>query len=111
MDTLPHSYCTSKKSYGKFPHMPIFEKSMFCAGFMEGGRDACVGDSGGALICVENEKPVIQGIISWGYKCGKPNFPGVYTRVSNYVDWVKYHIANSLPDPENKSVTVRVVLF
>jgi len=30
----------------------------------------------------------LTGIISWGYGCGEGT-PGVYTRVSEYMDWIK----------------------
>ena len=44
------------------------------------------GDSGGPLIC----NGTLHGIISWGdFPCGQPNRPGVYTRVSQYVLWIR----------------------
>lgn len=66
--------------------------SMFCAGWLEGERDACTGDSGGPLICAENGKPVLRGITSWGLGCAQANAPGVYTRVEAYVDWIQEHM-------------------
>ncbi|XP_011236179.1 kallikrein-13 isoform X1 [Ailuropoda melanoleuca] len=60
--------------------------NMLCAGTKEGGKDSCEGDSGGPLIC----NGTLHGIISWGdFPCGQPNRPGVYTRVSRYVLWIR----------------------
>ncbi|XP_014068887.1 mannan-binding lectin serine protease 1 isoform X2 [Salmo salar] len=67
--------------------------NMFCAGFYEGGRDTCLGDSGGAFVMEEpgSGRWVAQGLVSWGgpEECGSQRVYGVYTRVANYADWLQ----------------------
>uniref|UniRef100_A0A7N4PRN7 trypsin n=1 Tax=Sarcophilus harrisii TaxID=9305 RepID=A0A7N4PRN7_SARHA len=65
--------------------------NMICMGFMEGEKDACQGDSGGPVVC----NGQLQGIVSWGIGCAKKGYPGVYTKVCNYVDWIEKTIANN----------------
>lgn len=65
---------------------------MFCAGYYEGGKDTCLGDSGGAFVIFDemSQHWVAQGLVSWGgpEECGSKQVYGVYTKVSNYVDWL-----------------------
>lgn len=61
-----------------------------CATGPSGGKDSCFGDSGGPLVVPSgNAGGYVQvGIVSWGPQCGNPLFPGVYTRVSSFSDWI-----------------------
>jgi len=59
-------------------------ENIMCIGLMAGGKDSCQGDSGGPAICDGR----VHGIVMGGLYCAQKDFPGVYTRVSHYVDWI-----------------------
>lgn len=76
--------------------------NVLCAGLMpQGGRDACVGDSGGGLAVCEDdttqldqcERWTLAGIVSFGFQCAQPNIPGLYTNVAAYVSWMRHEMS------------------
>ncbi|XP_035462525.2 hyaluronan-binding protein 2 isoform X1 [Scophthalmus maximus] len=91
--------CSERKIYGR-----ILDNTMFCAGHLMGGVDSCQGDSGGPLTCKPNNASVIYGLVSWGDQCGRKNKPGVYTRVTHFLDWIKSKTQATFPSATSKTV-------
>ncbi|XP_006873843.1 PREDICTED: transmembrane protease serine 11D [Chrysochloris asiatica] len=81
---IRNDVCNAPTSYNG-----AISSGMLCAGVPNGGIDACQGDSGGPLVQEDSRRLwFLVGIVSWGYQCGLPDKPGVYTRVTTYRDWI-----------------------
>ncbi|XP_066944472.1 trypsin-like [Macrobrachium rosenbergii] len=63
------------------------------------GSDACKGDSGGPLVWGDQGRQYLVGIVSFGKGCGDKDAPGVYTKVTNYLQWIESKISGSLCSP------------
>jgi len=91
VEVLSNSDC--QNNYGYSPS-EIYE-DMLCAGVSEGGKDSCQGDSGGPLVSSDGngmtpgENYDLIGVVSWGYGCANPNYPGVYARVTEAMEWIE----------------------
>ncbi|XP_077158586.1 hepatocyte growth factor activator serine protease isoform X2 [Paroedura picta] len=81
---IPDYRCQHHDVYGA-----EISENMFCAGYLNSKSDACQGDSGGPLVCERDGISYLYGIVSWGDGCGRAKKPGVYTRVTKYLDWIK----------------------
>ncbi|XP_067294580.1 transmembrane protease serine 4b [Pseudorasbora parva] len=79
---INRSECSKPSVYGS-----AFTPRMLCAGFLTGKRDACQGDSGGPLVYLSSRWQLL-GIVSWGVGCAREGKPGVYTDVTQLLDWI-----------------------
>ena len=83
--TMTKKQCTSWPK--KFKRYQITE-NMLCA--QAKGRDACKGDSGGPLAVQGQDGAYAQiGIVSWSFGCAKDFYPGVYTKLTALLPWLK----------------------
>lgn len=75
----------------------VFTENMFCAGAE--GMDSCRQDSGGPFtspMLGNGQGPFyLSGIVSWGPPCRQRVYKGYYTKVENYVDWIKETIRSN----------------
>lgn len=86
VETVAAAACQSR--YAK----SVIGPAQICAGLEQGGSDSCHGDSGGPLVMADARGcPRQIGIVSWGDGCAAKQAYGVYTRVSQYADWIQKH--------------------
>lgn len=104
LNIIPNSRCAQEwiqfdKRRGNQIITEINE-SQICAGD-ESDVSACSGDSGGPLICLQEEVNVLAGVISFGDTlCTElsrdlSSVPNVFTRISHYYNWINSIIDNN----------------
>ena len=99
VDVLTDPSETQCGSYTTSEYLPSL---MLCAAEMVLGKDSCQGDSGGPLAVDVAGAWTLAGIVSWGFGCADPQYPGVYTRVTNYLDWISSEAPELAPDDEEE---------
>jgi secreted trypsin-like serine protease len=74
------------------------DNSVLCASASKG--DTCQGDSGGPLtaetqnLSFPDRVQVLVGVVSWGRGCAVAGNPGVYTRITAHLGWIRRAIAS-----------------
>ncbi|XP_048748230.2 elastase-1-like [Ostrea edulis] len=95
--------CTSNNGPGSdvalTVDLPIFDSEecgevfdmtyILCAGAYNQNKGICSGDSGGPLICERDGESVQVGVTVLANAMDPGNNPGVFVRVSAYLDWIK----------------------
>lgn len=84
---IPHSIC--QPAYSVQNRKITLWNKQICAGGVP-GKDSCKGDSGGPLMYENGRQYEVVGVVSFGpTPCGLPDIPGVYTKVYEYLDWIR----------------------
>uniref|UniRef100_A0A8D2QQH1 Vitamin K-dependent protein C n=1 Tax=Zosterops lateralis melanops TaxID=1220523 RepID=A0A8D2QQH1_ZOSLA len=87
---VPHNECAQAMIH----HV---SDNMLCAGSLGDRKDSCSGDSGGPMFTRYKNTWFLVGLVSWGEGCGRREKFGVYTKVSQYLEWIQHHIDMSAP--------------
>ncbi|KAG8283301.1 serine-type endopeptidase activity protein [Homalodisca vitripennis] len=89
VDITDKNNCSN--AYRRF-HTTVIDDGVICA-ISPIGQDACQGDSGGPLMLTSlvggSFNFYLLGVVSHGYKCAEPGYPGIYSKVVFYMDWIK----------------------
>ena len=104
VDHVPNDIC-AQASFTNTAEMyrDKITDDMLCAQGRKGPAsvDACQGDSGSPLIMKGQsvQQDVQIGIVSWGYRCAHPDFPGVYSRISYHLEWIANQVCQVSENP------------
>lgn len=83
------------------------DETTFCAGYKEGGKGGCFGDSGGPLFLEHEGETTLIGVPS--RMVGKTGCTGerkvdIYTRITHYAEWIELHLNGTPPHPPQTSI-------
>ncbi|WP_051235280.1 trypsin-like serine protease [Marinimicrobium agarilyticum] len=94
---IGHTQC--QESYLELYGPDAVTDNMLCAGYPEGGKDSCFGDSGGPLTLTVDGRDYSIGVVSWGHQqCALPGYYGVYARTATHLDWIEQAMGSPLPE-------------
>jgi len=91
ISVVTNQECRDK--FSQFNNVEIGETKI-CARDKNDRIDACQGDSGGPMVVLKKSgdnrfRYHLIGVVSFGYRCAVKGFPGVYTRVTEYDQWIR----------------------
>mmetsp|Transcript_36345 Transcript_36345/g.60222 ORF Transcript_36345/g.60222 Transcript_36345/m.60222 type:complete len:451 (-) Transcript_36345:167-1519(-) len=89
----------TRYNFGNSYQLFFNQEQQICAGYIEGGKDSCAGDSGGPLLVRGSSYATQIGVTSFGFGCALENNPAVYVRVEKYLSWIFSKAPEAAPAP------------
>ncbi|KER21057.1 hypothetical protein T265_15173 [Opisthorchis viverrini] len=89
---VSHDACTEMYNHGA----GLNEHHEFCAGYYQSNVGICAGDSGGGLIQMYERQVVVVGVASATHARQPQSYPGLFTRVSAFTDWIEKTVDSNL---------------
>jgi len=90
---------------------PVVAPSDVMAGYRNGNKDACNGDSGGPMVVPVDNEYKLAGLVSWG--SSNCDTYGAYTRISIFESWISsktgVEISYTPPVPSGDSIVCKGV--
>jgi secreted trypsin-like serine protease len=96
LPVISNETCNAPESYDG-----LITANMLCAGYPEGGKDACFGDSGGPMMVQTDGVWKLTGVVSFGQDCALPDKYGVYMRITSFQNWIRSYIDDSDEAPDS----------
>ena len=107
VDTFSDDQCSSTFGTQFDPDKSICADTLASDDKGTGAVGACYGDSGGPLVVTLGGVQKVMGITSGGFdKCGSDKYPGIYTKVASYDDWISKTI-----NPNSRIKTIASVIL
>ncbi|XP_031749232.1 serine protease 27 [Xenopus tropicalis] len=89
---------------------------IICAMNIHKGRDSCQGDGGGPLVCYENDRWYLIGLVSYGIGCGI-GIPKLYSSVPAHMEWIRSIIpavrsgSNRMESMPNMALVILALMY
>ncbi|KAL8173539.1 UNVERIFIED_CONTAM: hypothetical protein K2H54_005643 [Gekko kuhli] len=96
-EKVPATVISARKCNSSCAHAGELTTRMLCATYQDESIDACQSNSARPLICQHEQTWHLVGIGSWGFKCAEPSRPGVFTKVTEFLDWIHHVMEVNLP--------------
>ena len=97
-----------KQSYGN----ESISDDIICAGYVEGGNNSWPGNSGGPLVCLNNESSaILTGIASFGHEFASPGHYGIYAPMTQILDWIQSNLVCVCNVSQSKSYEHLLLMF